>query len=316
MTLWKGVVMLFKKGCAMQLLGFLLLMLITTQAFASAMLVTANDFKQVNQAVQKMVLKKGAHDVLIVLDNDNTLTTMPQTLGSVGWWQWQERLLREYHQHPKHPPKDLVAHSFQGLLQVQLLLFDLSAMKFTDPMIPHYLQKWHQQGVTMMVMTERNPAMAQATYSQLERLGIAKFFSQNAIKTQNGTTSYPTRYVTCSHQYPQVDRPIAYHHGIVFEAGQNKGLVLQCFLKQVPEGVKRYTDIVFVDDMGRNDREAYEAYRDDPAAQLIAIHYTRVNALRKKILVDKKLQAQAAKGWRQIRSALKGSLARPNLPHS
>ena len=64
--------------------------------------------------------KYGAEHVLLVVDIDNTMLAMNRPLGSDQWFEWQDYLLKN---EPDSPY--LVADTFDGLLEVQGLLYNL-----------------------------------------------------------------------------------------------------------------------------------------------------------------------------------------------
>lgn len=290
-------------------------LLLAATCFAQSRLITANDFSVINQSVQKLVQSQGAKHVLVVLDDDDTLTTEPQVLGSIGWWMWQNQLLKT---NPLN--KDLVADNFQGLVQAQKLILQMSQMELTDLSIPHYLARWQQAGVTTMVLTARPANMAMLTQRQFTQLGLMgpgmPNFALHAVLTSNGTTSYPTDFLPCQKMYPDMKwRDVRYQNGILYDDGLNKGLVLQCFLQKTGMA-SRYTGILFADDQLVNDKDVYHAFASNHDIHLISVYYTREHSRQQETLVNKQWQAEAVAGWNKIVSTLQAVFKKPNLPAS
>ena len=91
-------------------------------ACASELTETA-DFADVATAVTQYADKLKPERVLLVLDIDNTLLAMNNPLGSDQWFEWQKFLLEN---EPKS--RHAVANSFQGLLDAQGMLYNLTHM--------------------------------------------------------------------------------------------------------------------------------------------------------------------------------------------
>ena len=120
-------------------------------AFAGAEKSSVSSFK----AMEKVVESFGAQGIphtLVVMDDDDTLTMMPcsdpmdprrcQYLGGPAWFAWQQALLE------KQPEsRYLVANSFDDLLDVSALLFDLNRMAYTEGDVPSVLNALTQKQV-------------------------------------------------------------------------------------------------------------------------------------------------------------------------
>lgn len=284
-------------------LSFLLFVSLTGLGFASNELVTMKHFSHLDKYVQELVKDKGSKHVLLVFDDD-TLLQMPQALGSVGWWNWQTKLLKT-----DPNSKALVSHNFQGLIDVQELLLDMNYMTLTSPQIPLLLHKWQRQGVTTLVFTARSRKMSNATEHQFKHVGLKSGFKKYSVVTKNGTTSLPGAFHPCNDQKM---RPVMYQNGIYYASGQNKGVLLQCFLKQTGKA-KQYSAILIIDDTLMNDQDFYKAYQGMKGMDTIAVHYTKLADVKQEQLNIKKLHAQMTKQWHQIKTVLAKNLVEPAL---
>jgi hypothetical protein len=224
-----------------------------------------------------MVLKK-LNTYLIVLDDDNTLTTMPQFLGGVAWFNWQRSLLES-----KSPEQ--VSHDFSGLLHAQHLLYMLKKMDLTDPNIPVVLNHYANIGIHIIVNTARSPNYADVTEHQLLRNGITPngkpntlLFKQTGIK--NSATQSPNldKSLICGQGKILFRHPTAYRNGILYLSGQNKGLGLECLQKQLGytnNKQRQFTYIIFMDDTTKMLGDLHITYHKIPGIHLITIHFTK-----------------------------------------
>ena len=291
----------------------LLIILVSSVSLANSFdrLVTVHKFNQANKYVEQLVKQKGAKHVLLVFDDDNTLATMPQPLGSVGWWDWQMHLLKH---NPKSP--QLVAHNFHNLLQIQILLFDMSRVKLTSVKIPLLLNKWQKQGVTTMIETDRSHGFISDTNRQLTNVGLLGAqnkvdFAKHAVVAPNGMTSLPGDFYPCNDKSM---RKIAYQSGILFVGGQNKGKLMICLLKRLKQS-KKYTGILFIDDKLQNDQDFHHAYQPlGKKLDIYSVHYTKENAKQFHITSSARLHRQMTVKWQKIVKVMRLAFAKPNLP--
>ena len=93
--------------------------------------------------------------MLLVLDLDNTLLAMDNSLGSDQWFEWQKYLL-------EHEPKSksLVAESFAGLLEAQGLLYNLSHMHPPQENLPGMIRKLQASGFARLCSLRAAPNSA------------------------------------------------------------------------------------------------------------------------------------------------------------
>src|SRR5690348_10652797 len=110
------------------------------------------DFAEVGATVEQYTHKIKPEHVLLVLDIDNTLLAMDSPLGSDQWFEWQRYLI-------DHEPSSqyLVAPTFNGLLEAQGLLYDLSHMHPPQPNLPRLMRRTQELGIHTLVLTSRGP---------------------------------------------------------------------------------------------------------------------------------------------------------------
>lgn len=277
----------------------------TTMTLADSTIVSMNSFKAVIHLLQK---QKHPHHVLLALDDDDTLTMMPcpssthcQYLGGPAWFTWQSKLPVD--------SKDRIWKTFPQLLAIDNLMFTMSHMVMDDPAIPDALKTADQLGMPIVVASARGYDMMGATEVQFSEDHIFKLIEKNAIKTDDQHISYPGFYLPKSWNKKPV-RPIAYVHGVLYLAGQNKGVMLQQFLSKTHQTQHIHT-IIFVDDTMQNVKDVATAYAHDASVHVISIHYTRLANHKAAFLTGKnakKLQQQANQQWFAIRNTMKNNL--------
>ncbi len=260
------------------------------------------DYKDFKLKLEEIFKYHKPEHTLLVLDNDNTLTTMPQALGGDAWWNWQMDLL-------KHDPNspDLVGADFSDIFQVQKVLFGLSQMKLTDPEHETSVLTWLQdQGAKIMILTARGYPASQVTYDQLRALHYEEITKLNLEKDAlsfSGATSLPLTFMPCD---KSLTRPVAYFNGIYYAAGQNKGLLLQCLLPKSDQA-KQIDTIVFLDDTLKNVQDFAAAYAPSNSVipAVYVYHYTNTKHI---VPLDKK---QAAADWQRLKRVVGTVIAKP-----
>ncbi len=129
-------------------------------------IVTA-DFERVQEKTVQMIDKHGAEQTLLVLDIDNTLLAMNQSFGSDQWFDWQSELLK------KEPCSEvLVANNFEGLVEVQKLIFEISRMHPPQPDLPTIVSDLHPK-VKTIVLTSRGLTLRDVAERELSRNGYS-----------------------------------------------------------------------------------------------------------------------------------------------
>lgn len=279
-------------------------------SFADSTIISTNSFSKIQTLLAHI---KNPTQVLLALDDDDTLTMMPcpspshcQYLGGPVWFNWQSKL-------PASSP-DRIWKTFPQLLKIANFLYTASNMVIDDPAIPGTIKTANKLGVRTMVITDRGYSMNNATEKQFTHDHILSLIEKNAIKTPTDHISIPGFY------FPQkwgkdAPRRIAYVHGVLYDAGQNKGEMIKQFLVKTQTTKKIHT-IIFVDDTLKNVKDVAAAYKNDPTTHVIAIHFTRLAVHKAAFLTGKdakKLQAIANKQWVQICDVMKKNVIGFNM---
>lgn len=245
--------------------------------------ITTSDFAVAKNAVERMVNKHGANEVLLVVDIDNTLLAMNQDLGSDQWFNWQSELLSDDENSP-----ELVADSFGGLLDAQGLLFSLSQMHAPEPELPGMIKAIQDSGVTTVVLTSRGPDFRDATERELSRNEYDFRNNSLTIIEQRGpflpfSLDTPNAHGLSKAIVEKIKsslRPVSYSQGIYMTSGQHKGYMLQTLLaRSVVDyelvAVKRqFKAIVFVDDHKKHTERMHEAFANRNI-DLVTIRYAQ-----------------------------------------
>lgn len=264
--------------------------------------VEANNFSEINSLYRDSMVNP--QNALLVLDIDDTILTMSQPLGGVGWWDWQVDLLRHHKE-----SSVLVAENFDDLVKIQNLLFGLIQMQVTDEHVLPFLKEASQQGASLMGFTARSSDHLNVTLRQLEKNDFLdennqSIFKSKGLKLKNGKTS-SAGDLECS----SFSRYVTYYHGVVFLAGEDKGLALTCILNQ---SEKKYTNILFVDDTLRNVDSVSRAFANREDVRVFAVLYTLANAKEQLFLNSPSLQNEADTQWQNIKMAIRHNIALPN----
>lgn len=291
--------------------------LITT-TFADSRIISTNSFKQVTKLIEA---NKDPHHLLLALDDDDTLTMIPcypdsvgtkpntpcEYLGGPAWFSWQASL------HKNNP--DRIWKNFHELLSITNFLLTASKMPLDDPAIPTALHAAANRGAHILVVSARGYSMLNATEEQFQQDGILKIIEHNAIKTSSGHISFPAYYFP--HPWNKHLHPhrIAYTHGVLYVAGQDKGVLIKQFLAKTNE-TKNIRSIIYVDDTLSLVKQVARAYKNDPHVNVIAIHFIRL-AHHKSDLTHgknaKQFQMEATKQWHNIQAALHHNLLGSNF---
>lgn len=257
-----------------------------------------------NIAAQYKELDVDPKTTLMVFDLDDTLITMTQPLGSVGWWDWQHELQKQGGDSDKLFTKD-----YQQLVRIQNILFQLVKMEVTDEYVMPFLKDAANQGTTLMGLTARGKEHFSATLMQLKdnqfTVDEKLLFKKNGLKLNNHKTS-----VAGNFHCPQFSREVIYQQGIMFLDGEDKGKALLCILANTKQDIKT---ILFVDDAKRNIVSMDKAFanRDEPL--VLNVLYTKENAKELEIQTNPYLQAQLFEQWNFIKKSLNNVITQSNF---
>lgn len=277
-------------------------------AFAQSTVESADSFK----TVQKLIAQdKHPKHLLIALDDDDTLTMVPcypysvgtksstscQYLGGPAWFSWEASL-------SKNNP-DRIWKKFSQLLSINYLLLTIDKMPLDDSSIPSALNTAAKRGAKVVVATARDYFDLDATENQLQQDGILNVIEKCAIRTPTDHTSYPGYYFPNSWNKHK-SRLIAYVHGVLYLAGQNKGEMIKQFLAKTHQR-KNIHEIIFVDDTLQNVIDVANTYKNNPHVHVISIHYLRLAKHKLAFTHGKNakiFQAVAMSQWKNIKDAI------------
>ena len=264
---------------------------------------------------------------LVVMDDDDTLTMMPcsdgmdsggcQYLGGPAWYAWQAGLIGSGSPYSAAKTQD-------ELLNISALLFAMNKMAYTEDDLAAVLNSLALSGVRLLVLTARGGSTVSATEMQLENLtvpgsGHSSFLDlirSNAL-VMGDIPSLPGPFVPCSGTGA---RKVTYQQGVMYVAGQNKGLMLKCLLQYYGRLNSGKTaapvkNIVFIDDTQENVDDVYRAFKSSPGFQVKALHYTALDdhkqALTKEDSMGKRLRDKAKERWDAICLTLSRQLLSP-----
>ncbi len=225
------------------------------QASASAAEVRfTKDFGDVAAAAERYADQYGPEHVLLVVDIDNTLLAMNHNLGSDQWFVWQDYLLKH---EPTSPHR--VADTFDGLLKVQGILYNLGRMHPPQVDLPALVGRMQGRGVATVVLTSRGSEFRVATERELTDNGYDFARSALAVRDPRGGAYLPYDLaevkqagLTAAEAKSfglKPPRPVSYSGGVMMSAGQHKGAMLLTLLHHSDRDIRA---IVYADDHGRH----------------------------------------------------------------
>jgi hypothetical protein len=273
-----------------------------TIAQASEIIAT-DDFRDVASTVLDYAEEIGPRRVLLALDIDNTLLAMNGALGSDQWFEWQRYLL-------DHEPAsdDLVADSFEGLLEAQGTLFLLGRMHPPQRELPSIIRDLQSRGIHTLVLTARGPEFRVATERELRRNGYD--FDATALPVRKVPRGAYLPYVLDDLEADGLSRrdaialdlqppkPITYEGGIMMTAGQPKGAMLRTILHHADADIRA---IVYADDHIRHVAYVFAAIAGR-GREITGFHYTREEPRVKRFHYGDK--ADVVHRWRKLNRAL------------
>lgn len=241
---------------------------------------------------------------LMVFDLDDTLITMSQPLGSVGWWDWQQELQKQGSDSEK-----LVTKDYQQLVRIQNILFQLVKMEVTDEYVLPFLKDAIKQGTMLMGLTARGQEHLSATLMQLKdnqfMLEEQLIFKKHGLELNHNKTSIAGT-VHC----PQFNREVIYQQGIMFLDGEDKGEALLCMLTKTKQNIKT---ILFVDDTKGNTISMNKAFANRDDLLVLNVFYTKENAKEQEIKTNPNVQEQLFEQWNLIKKNLNEVIMQSNF---
>jgi hypothetical protein len=286
--------------------------------YAEVTLTDAANYSELQQKIE--AIKDPAH-TLLVLDDDNTLTTLPcpdpknlqscQYIGGTAWGIWQGGL-------PKTSPLRLSPEDSK-IYQINNIIFSFSRSVYTEQDVPEVLEKLAHEGVTIIVETARDGSMMNATEAQLSALkvpdgtSLLNFMNRHGLKSTQYGANLTGSYYPCD----QLNRrKVRYENGVYYLAGQNKGVMLDCLFQdlKLSEINPPVTHIVFMDDTPSNATDVYQFFKNSPkyqdGYQVVSINYHGMDAHRDAFLkgpMALRYQQQATRVWRQLNQAIQAA---------
>lgn len=259
---------------------FLVIALIFTQSAFSGQALETNSFKEIEAMALKLGKKHDNDDVLIVLDIDNTLLTMPQELGSDQWFNWQYENCID-----QKKLKDFCFTSKMGdLLDLNGKIFAVSNMIPTEIETLNVVKNLQKKGFKVILLTSRGPDFRSATERALRLNGFD--FSESAIGPKDG---YPGTYIPYKmdklsrYGLTKKDvkvaklrsaRKISFTNGITMTAGLNKGIMLKTLLEKTDED---FDAIIFADDHKKHTDRMQEIMGNISGVELVTYRYGKID---------------------------------------
>jgi len=244
-------------------------------AYASTVYLESDDLRDVYIQVKQKSDKYGPKEVLVVFDIDNTLLANDTDFGSDQWFDWQSDLIK------KEQFEQAVAGDFNGLIDIQAMLYALGSMHKSQVDAEIIINKIKSLGGKVMALTARGYSTRNATIRELKRNGLS--FEDSAIGMNAGFGFY---YFPYNLDKPENDgfsveeinlwglkkpRLVSYFGGILMSAGQHKGAMLRQLLFKTKE---KFKAIIFVDDKKKNIDKMAQGFEQLPV-DLINIRYTK-----------------------------------------
>ncbi|WP_115712019.1 DUF2608 domain-containing protein [Legionella sainthelensi] len=286
----------------MQFILFLICSLFINPIFAKVIYYEMDSFVDIATLYEE--LRSDPQSTLLVFDIDDTLITMTQPLGSVGWWDWQAELQKTGKDSDK-----LFTADYQQLVRIQNILFQLIKMEVTDKYVLPFLNHATDQGAIILGLTARGKDHLSATMMQLKdnnfTVGDKLLFQEKGLKFRNNKTSLADNF-----QCPQFSKEVIYQRGIMFLDGEDKGQALLCVLSKIKTEIKT---IIFVDDAKRNSVSIDKAFADRNDLLVLNVLYTKENTKELEIQNNPLIQQQLFEQWNQIKNHLNDSIVQSNF---
>jgi hypothetical protein len=269
---------------------------------------TVDSMAAVEMRIEELGRRHGAENVLVVFDIDNTLLTLDQDLGGEDWFRWQILLLKA-----KGPMEFRVAEDFADLLKAQGVIYSLSMMKPTEPMVPPFLDRLEARGFRVIALTARGPQLRDSTLRQLNdeeirfdtpvRCGPPLCATRGRIAGDQVLAASKTALTAEQIVAFGLDKPreISVSDGVMMVAGQHKGAMLRLLLASAPD--LSFKAIVFTDD-GLDNVEDMEAAFSRSQIDLAAFHYVRLQAEVADFLDSAERQRATDRSWDRLSALL------------
>jgi len=189
----------------------------------SSLLAEIVEFKSISQIVSHI-----SPDTLVLLDIDNTVIELPQTLGTPQWFSDYYNKKRKLGM--KHE------EAMKSTVEIYTQVNEISAAKLVEQDTGSIIKTLQNRGIAVMGLTSRDDALLKTTIRQLESVGVN--FNNGVFKDFQANLTLGERSKI--------------KQGIIFTGGKHKGECLLEFLSLANWSPKK---IIFVDDQLKNVQE-------------------------------------------------------------
>lgn len=258
----------------------LLLSILSINVYSDEALET-NSFAEIDGKVTALNKKYGAENVLIVLDIDNTVLTMPQGFGSDQWFSWQYGDCIG----KKPLPKNCITSSVSELLDLQGRIFAVANMVPTEKRTIEFINKVQARNQKLILLTSRGPEFRDATMRSLKNVGLS--FARSAIGPQSGYAATYEPYSLknleaygLTKQDAEIGklkkpRQVSYMNGVSMNSGQHKGIILKSLLHKTKHKTKA---VVFVDDHKKHVERMQDIFGKNNPIEMVTYRYGKIDA--------------------------------------
>ncbi len=278
-----------------------MLLIFSISSFAGEDLET-DSFKTIEAKALAKGKKYGVKNVLVVLDIDNTVLTMPQNFGSDQWFGWQSKNCMV----KKNAPKFCVSNSFGELLDIQGQIFAISNMRPSDSATVTVIKNLQKKGYKVILLTSRGPSFRDATERALKNNGL--HFVHSAIGPKKGYAGTYTPYTLKGYKKAGLTksdmtkmgnkkaRPVSFMNGVFMTAGLNKGIMLKTILNKTRS---KFKAIVFADDHIKHTKRMQAIMGKTKGIDLTTYRYSKIDPVVKAFHSSDK--APAIKAWKMLK---------------
>ncbi len=293
MSTIETIINAFKKG-----LICVLLIASSTGAKAYVTEFTTNSFADIQAIYEKEVVTP--EKTLLVFDIDNTLMTMSQDLGGVGWWEWQNRLLINEPNSEK-----LIVRNREEFIKVQNILFNIIKMDVTDKFVLPLLNKALSQKSSLMALTARGHEHLSITLAQFKENDF--YNSKNQLLFKAGHVELKPGFADMDGELncTQFKEQVIYHQGIVFLKGEDKGEALRCIIAHAK---KTYDTVFFVDDALYNNVSMTRAFVNEPNIRVFNVLFNGEHPKEALFSNSTSLQNRTELEWKAIRKTFQNNI--------
>lgn len=271
-------------------------------SFAKVTEYQVDNFAKINNIYTHAALNPKT--TLLVFDLDDTLITMTQPLGSVGWWDWQAGLLKNGNDSSK-----LFTSDINQLIRIQNILFQLIKMEVTDENVLPFIHQTTKDGAIIMGLTARGKEHLSATLMQLTD---NKFTENDKLLFKQYSLNLATDKAPVAGNFfcPQFKREVIYQDGLMFLSGEDKGQALSCILSSTQQTIQT---IIFVDDSVKNTQSVSKSFMNRADINVINILYTKENGKEDDVLKNEELQGKIYDDWNHIKKTLHEVIPQSNF---